>query len=60
MKVVVGFDAETKEPPAPLIIDQTPVPEAGVLAVIVVEVIPQRLNWSEPASAILGDRKSVV
>ena len=54
MKVVVGLEAETKEPPAPLIIDQVPVPEVGVLAAKTAEVTPQRFIWSEPAVAIVG------
>lgn len=44
----------TKLPPLPLMMLQAPVPTVGALPANEVDVTPQRLVWSVPASAVVG------
>jgi hypothetical protein len=62
LNIVVGLDAETKLPPAPLIILHAPVPRAGVLAASVTLVNPQVAApaWSVPALEVVGGILKVI
>ena len=52
VKLEVGEDGVTTEPPVPLTIVQAPVPDAGAVAAKAVDVTPQSPSWSGPALAV--------